>query len=145
MAYSLRAHRTSTELSSSQCQLRVEHLERRDLLANAALSDLIDWELWQELFAQSNTDQSADESSSADDSPLPVIPLDDSVGPLVDCPGLDDEFCLPTDGELQFGFEDFLRVQQNFGLHDATLADGDFDGDGIVGFSDFLIVAEYYG
>jgi hypothetical protein len=142
-----------------QVQLRFEPLEDRDLLSvtqpvdadgsQAELADAeptdasidIDWDLWQDIFSE--PDGAAD--PVIEDEPLPIIPPDETVGPRVECPGLDEDFCLPGEIEINFDFDDFLMFQQNFGMENATYQDGDLDGDGVVGFGDFVILAQYFG
>lgn len=50
-----------------------------------------------------------------------------------------------ADGDGQVGFADFLVLSKNFGKVDAAFADGDFDGDGVVTFEDFLILSQKFG
>lgn len=85
------------------------------------------------------------ETESAD--PLPVIPFDETVEPLNECPGLDSDFCLPGDANLDgtVDFSDYLLLNENYGLENATWSDGDFDGDGIVAFSDYLLLTNNFG
>ena len=54
---------------------------------------------------------------------------------------------LPGDanGDGTVGFIDFLFMANNFGATDATFADGDFNCDGTVGFKDFLVLANNFG
>ena len=54
---------------------------------------------------------------------------------------------LPGDanGDGEVGFLDFLALATNFGSTDAVFAQGDFDGNGSVNFLDFLIVANNFG
>ena len=54
---------------------------------------------------------------------------------------------LPGDanGDGEVGFVDFLALAINFGSTDAVFAQGDFDGNGTVNFLDFLIVANNFG
>ena len=49
------------------------------------------------------------------------------------------------DGNGHVGFGDFLVVAANFGRQSATLAEGDITGDGVVGFVDFLILSSNFG
>ena len=47
-----------------------------------------------------------------------------------------------TNLDNEVDFSDFLRISANFGTDDPVVwQDGDFDGDGLVGFSDFLAFA----
>ena len=60
------------------------------------------------------------------------------------------EFCLHAgnadlDGDGTVGFTDFLILSDNYGKTDADHAAGDIDCDGVVGFSDFLILSDNYG
>ena len=77
----------------------------------------------------------------------PVIPFDESVDPFSDCSDLPPEFCFPGDASHNdsFDFEDFLLLQQNYGMENASWQDGDFSGDGRVGFEDLLILSSNYG
>ncbi len=43
------------------------------------------------------------------------------------------------------GFSDFVILSDNFGLEKASSVQGDIDGDGAVGFSDFVILADNFG
>lgn len=47
------------------------------------------------------------------------------------------------DGRVDFG--DFLILASNFGRTNASLAEGDVDGDGTISFGDFLILASNFG
>ena len=47
-------------------------------------------------------------------------------------------------GDGTIGFEDFLRLSANFGQAGTLHADGDFDGNGVVDFSDFLIFSSEF-
>jgi len=47
------------------------------------------------------------------------------------------------DGAIDF--TDFLRLSSNFGMNDASWAQGDFDGNGVVEFADFLILSRNFG
>lgn len=78
---------------------------------------------------------------------LPVIPIDDTVDPLYECPGVEGEFCLPGDAnhDGSVDFSDLLLINDNFGAKDAAWEDGDFDGDGVVAFSDFVILQAHFG
>ena len=49
-----------------------------------------------------------------------------------------------TDGDGSVGFPDFLVLSANFG-QTATYAGGDIDADGTVGFSDFLLLSANFG
>lgn len=49
------------------------------------------------------------------------------------------------DGDGQVGFPDFLILSANFGSETATHADGDIDCDGSVGFPDFLVLSANFG
>ena len=42
-------------------------------------------------------------------------------------------------------FSDFLALSANFGAKDANREQGDFNADGIVDFTDFLLLSEYFG
>ena len=79
--------------------------------------------------------------------PFPAIPIDDSVDPFVNGPGLENGFCLPGDSDRNghVGFLDFLLLNNRFGIDGATWEDGDFDGDGRVTFGDFLILSSNFG
>jgi len=50
-----------------------------------------------------------------------------------------------VDGDGEVGFSDFLIVSSNYGDSPATREQGDLDGDCKVGFSDFLLVSNNYG
>ena len=50
-----------------------------------------------------------------------------------------------TDGDGIVSFSDFLVLSANFGQQDALHSDGDFDGDGEVSFADFLILSSNFG
>lgn len=54
-------------------------------------------------------------------------------------------FRLDMDGDGQIGFSDFLLFSANFGRTDVEVFEGDFDGDGTVGFSDFLELSMAFG
>ena len=41
-------------------------------------------------------------------------------------------------------FSDFLILSTNFGLEDATWQDGDLSGDGIVSLTDFLLLSSNF-
>ena len=49
------------------------------------------------------------------------------------------------DGDGEVGFSDFVELANNFGLPDADGSHGDIDGDGTVGFSDFVQLANNFG
>ncbi len=49
------------------------------------------------------------------------------------------------DGDGEVGFGDFLRLSQSFGTQVDAGHDGDLDGDGHVVFSDFLLLARNFG
>ena len=49
-----------------------------------------------------------------------------------------------TNLDLGVDFEDFLTVSANFGRSAATWAEGDFTGDGKVGFGDFLLLSAVF-
>ncbi len=49
------------------------------------------------------------------------------------------------DGDGTVGFNDFLELSSNYGNDDAVASQGDLDGDCSVGFSDFLIMSRQYG
>lgn len=161
MALPVRALSLNAGSTRWQTQPRFETLESRNLLSLTQPIDneqlfgvpteptsvvqtddpaLFDRDDWTDLFDDSDGTANDD----ADNGPLPIIPLDDSFEPYLGCPGLDDDFCLPTSGEMDFGFDDFLRLQSNFGLEGATRSDGDLDGDGRVTFSDFLLLSENF-
>lgn len=44
-----------------------------------------------------------------------------------------------------FDFSDFLAMSANFGASGVSAANGDFDGDGVVTFEDFLLLARNFG
>ena len=50
-----------------------------------------------------------------------------------------------VDGDGTVGFSDLLRLAQNYGATGATWAQGDLNGDGTVGFADLLLLAQNYG
>ncbi len=54
-----------------------------------------------------------------------------------------------VEGDFDFdgevGFSDFLIIARNYELTDVAYADGDFDRDGTVGFSDFLSMSGNFG
>lgn len=54
---------------------------------------------------------------------------------------------MPGDVTLKgyVGFSDLVVVARNFGMKNATWADGDFDNDGVVGFDDLVLLARNYG
>ncbi len=77
-----------------------------------------------------------------------AVPPDDSVNdPIVDCPGLDPDFCFPGDADLDLDvdFADFVILANNFGLTNRSWRNGDFNGDTWVDFADFTILANNYG
>lgn len=86
-------------------------------------------------------------SAEGHNGPLPVIPYDDSIDPVSNCPGLDPKFCLPGDADASgaVDFLDFLVLAQNFGMENATWSDGDFNDDGRVTFQDFLVLMHHFG
>ena len=43
------------------------------------------------------------------------------------------------------GFSDFLILANNFGKQNQTYADGDLDLNGTVDFADFLLIADNFG
>ena len=105
----------------SRCQsgLKVENLEDRLLLSVSTSINTVDL-----VYLQSDTDPSNSEFYSLNQTQLypyygdsivdatygdlPVLPLDDSVEPIVNCP-LQDEFCLPSDSELDiYGSSDLF-------------------------------------
>jgi len=49
------------------------------------------------------------------------------------------------DGDGEIGFGDFLLLSHNFRSEDAKQEDGDLTGDGVVSFEDFLILSAEYG
>ena len=49
------------------------------------------------------------------------------------------------DGDGTVGFSDFLILARDFGSEEATAAIADLDCDGVVGFTDFLILSENFG
>ena len=49
-----------------------------------------------------------------------------------------------VNGDGLVGFSDFLVLANSFGRENANRADGDLDGNGTVNFADFLILAENY-
>jgi fibronectin type 3 domain-containing protein len=50
-----------------------------------------------------------------------------------------------VDGDGTVGFSDLLKMAQNYSATQATWAQGDLNGDGTVGFADLLLVAQNYG
>jgi fibronectin type 3 domain-containing protein len=50
-----------------------------------------------------------------------------------------------VDGNGSVGFSDLLKLAQNYGATTATWAQGDLDGDGTVNFPDLLLLAQNYG
>ena len=77
-----------------------------DVLANGASSQL----------AGPFTMQPADASDTSDNDglvPLIAVPPDDSIGPFVECPGLDEDFCLPR--EINYEFDIDLLNELLFG------------------------------
>ena len=54
---------------------------------------------------------------------------------------------IPGDANLDgvVNFSDLLILAQNYGLQTTHFTQGDFDGDGAVGFSDLLLLAQHYG
>lgn len=50
-----------------------------------------------------------------------------------------------ADGDGTVGFSDFLILSSNFGKNDQSFADGDFDADGQVTFADFLVLSANFG
>jgi hypothetical protein len=70
--------------------LRLEILERR-LLLSTSKPDVV----------LSPTTSETETAVTAQATPIlirsPAIPLDDSIDPVVDCPGLDPRFCLPRE------------------------------------------------
>ena len=63
----------------------------------------------------------------------------------VELPDFTAELLGDLDGNGIVDFTDFLVLADNFGSSPATLAEGDINGDGQVQFEDFLILAENYG
>lgn len=57
----------------------------------------------------------------------------------------DDVLTGDVNGDGIVGFQDFLDLARNFGAKDATLQQGDVNGDGKVGFQDFLDLAGNFG
>ena len=49
------------------------------------------------------------------------------------------------DGDGTVGFNDFLEMSNNYGDDDAVYSQGDLNGDCTVGFADFLIMSRQYG
>jgi len=49
------------------------------------------------------------------------------------------------DGDGTVGFTDFLILSNSFGQNSEDPLDGDLDGDGLVGFTDFLILSANFG
>ena len=80
---------------------------------------------------------------------LGVQPVDPTEAPFCGFEWLDDLFqCLiwgDVDGDGRVGFDDFLKLSANFGDSNAEREDGDLDDDGHVGFSDFLILSRTFG
>lgn len=78
---------------------------------------------------------------------LLVAVLPDIDYPVVDCPSLPADLCLPGDADMdgEVSFSDFLILSDNFGLSNADQGDGDFTRDGTVDFEDFLILADEFG
>ena len=66
--------------------------------------------------------------------------------PVVEPPIVDPPAGLPADfdGDGNVGFSDFLTLSANFGQPGMSV-DGDSDGDGLVGFSDFLTLSSTFG
>ena len=97
-------------------------------------------------------DASPVDGQPADEEPVseePVDPVDDEPvdeAPIDATPSEDDEEPVPGDanGDGQIGFADFLIVSEYFGKTDAVFEEGDFDGDGTVAFNDFLYVANFF-
>lgn len=50
-----------------------------------------------------------------------------------------------VNGDGEVGFLDFLAISRNFGRDVAAVDQGDVDGDGVVAFKDFLIMSRNYG
>ena len=50
-----------------------------------------------------------------------------------------------VDGNGSVGFSDLLKLAQNYGATTATWIQGDLNGDGSVGFPDLLLLAQNYG
>jgi hypothetical protein len=50
-----------------------------------------------------------------------------------------------VDGDGEVGFSDFVELANNFGSQDAGGSHGDIDGDGTVAFSDFVLLANNFG
>lgn len=57
---------------------------------------------------------------------------------------LNDRVLGDTDGNGIVDFEDFVRFAANFGRRDVTWRDGDFDCDGTITLSDFLVFMEHF-
>jgi hypothetical protein len=87
------------------------------------------------------TVQPADTGAAADGVQLVAliaVPPDDSIGPFVECPGLDPDFCLPR--EIDFDFDIDILDRLIFGSQTTaeTTIDTSFDRIGRVGQSGFL-------
>ena len=52
---------------------------------------------------------------------------------------------LDLNGDGVVGFEDFLELSRDFGLQDDQIRNTDLNGDGVVSFEDFLLLAAYFG
>jgi hypothetical protein len=50
-----------------------------------------------------------------------------------------------ADGDGAVGFSDFVVISNNYGATGATAATGDLNGDGIVDFADFVLLSNNYG
>jgi hypothetical protein len=50
-----------------------------------------------------------------------------------------------ADGDGQIGFSDLVAVAQHYGNETSSFKSGDFDSDGLVSFADLVTVAQHYG
>ena len=77
-----------------------------------------------------------------------AIPPDDSVEePIVECPDLPPELCAPGDADMDgdVDWDDFDILFIRWGVDGVTWSDGDFDGDHVVGLSDYVALGNNFG
>ncbi|MFC1758766.1 hypothetical protein ACFL2H_08365 [Planctomycetota bacterium] len=119
MSLSFCAPGPSTRGNSSRL-LALESLENRRLLANTGLSS--SGSSFSSLFIGSAGAAIVATPTVEEPPPIslmPAVPLDDNIGPVVDCPDLDGRFCLPTHSETRP-----IRRIANLGIFMTDLSEG---------------------